>query len=317
MSDPKVSVIIPTFNRIDLVVKCVKSVMGQTYRDIEIIVVDDASTDGTYETLRTLSGCKVIRHTEQGGPGAARNTGVEASRGDLLVFLDSDCWASSTDWLSHHVRAHEIQDDCAVTGRVKGVHHTYGGAVDSYMNWYMFSGKPGRTYSDPRISMANVSVSRQVFDRIGPFRTILPVLEDVDWSYRATDGGIHFRLSREAIVCHQDREGLIAAFRHQRLFGYYKRIIRHLHPHSRYAWLYPENLAVGIALFIPLTILMAGYVIGRALPSDPQVLWYVPGIVFGQMGHCCGIVQSLMKGSSSPSSTSRPTSSPTTSTRSC
>ena len=86
----KVSVLIPTYNRRQYVVDAIESVIAQDYADMEIIVVDDGSTDGTEEALAPyLSLIRVIRTRNQ-GPALARNVGMEAARGDYVAFLDSD-----------------------------------------------------------------------------------------------------------------------------------------------------------------------------------------------------------------------------------
>ena len=85
-----ISVVIPTFNRRSLVVDAVKSVLAQEIDEMEIIVVDDGSTDGTQDVLKPY--LKVIRYIRQDnlGVSAARNHGVRESRGELIAFLDSD-----------------------------------------------------------------------------------------------------------------------------------------------------------------------------------------------------------------------------------
>jgi len=87
---PKVSVIIPTYNRASLVGRAIDSVLSQTFRDFEVIVVDDGSTDNTVEVLR-LYGDRIIYlcQSNQKLP-TARNNGVAASSGEYLAFLDSD-----------------------------------------------------------------------------------------------------------------------------------------------------------------------------------------------------------------------------------
>jgi glycosyltransferase involved in cell wall biosynthesis len=89
---PTVSIVIPTLNRAHLVTRAIKSVLTQTYQDFEIIVVDDGSID---ETEKVIQECrnkriKYIKHKKTKGPGAARNTGIEASGGYYISFLDSD-----------------------------------------------------------------------------------------------------------------------------------------------------------------------------------------------------------------------------------
>lgn len=83
------SVIIPAYNRRAHLMACLDSVMAQRHRPDEVIVVDDGSTDGSCEAIATFGGVTVIRQ-QNAGPGAARNRGALAARGDYLVFLDSD-----------------------------------------------------------------------------------------------------------------------------------------------------------------------------------------------------------------------------------
>jgi teichuronic acid biosynthesis glycosyltransferase TuaG len=86
----KVSVIIPTYNRAQQVQKAVESVLIQTFRNFEIIVVDDGSTDNTEELLRKLAGIRYIRIGHSGFPAVTRNTGIREASGNYIAFLDSD-----------------------------------------------------------------------------------------------------------------------------------------------------------------------------------------------------------------------------------
>jgi glycosyltransferase involved in cell wall biosynthesis len=87
---PQVSVIIPTYNRAGPVQDAVASVQAQTFRDFEILVVDDGSTDGTTAALAAIPGIRVVRGETRRGVAAARNLGIAAARGEWLAFLDSD-----------------------------------------------------------------------------------------------------------------------------------------------------------------------------------------------------------------------------------
>jgi glycosyltransferase involved in cell wall biosynthesis len=87
---PRVSVIIPTHNRRDLLRAAVDSALAQTYPDVEVIVVDDGSTDDTTTAMAQYAGRVVyLRQTNQ-GVAAARNTGIWAATGEYLTFLDDD-----------------------------------------------------------------------------------------------------------------------------------------------------------------------------------------------------------------------------------
>ncbi len=89
MRGKKVSVIIPCYNGARFLPEAIESVLAQTYREFEIIVVDDGSTDNSGVVARSYSGVRVIRQENQ-GVAVARNTGLCESRGDCLVFLDQD-----------------------------------------------------------------------------------------------------------------------------------------------------------------------------------------------------------------------------------
>ncbi len=91
-SVPLVSVIIPTYNRAQLLPRAIQSVLDQTFKDFELFIVDDASTDETEAAARRFNDSRIIylRHEENKGGSAARNTGIRASRGAYVAFLDSD-----------------------------------------------------------------------------------------------------------------------------------------------------------------------------------------------------------------------------------
>jgi glycosyltransferase involved in cell wall biosynthesis len=87
-----VSVVVPTYNRADLLSKAVDSALGQTYEDIELIVVDDGSSDCTLDMLAGYADprLRVVSLDHSGIPGKVRNAGVRVARGEFVAFLDSD-----------------------------------------------------------------------------------------------------------------------------------------------------------------------------------------------------------------------------------
>lgn len=87
------SVIIPAYNRASLLRQSVESVLAQEFRDFELVIVDDGSTDATKQVLHSFGDKIRVFRQENLGPGAARNLGVQNSTGDYIAFLDSDdCW---------------------------------------------------------------------------------------------------------------------------------------------------------------------------------------------------------------------------------
>lgn len=91
MTDVKFSIIIPTYNRANLIGITLKSVLSQDYSDYEVIVVDDGSTDNTEDVVKSFGENNITYiKTNNRERGAARNTGAESAKGDYLYFLDSD-----------------------------------------------------------------------------------------------------------------------------------------------------------------------------------------------------------------------------------
>ena len=92
MSTPKVSVIVPVYNGARYLGEAIESVLNQTFQDFELVVVSDASPDDSADVVRQFSDQRIryLEHAQNRGSIAARNTGIEASRGDIVVFLDQD-----------------------------------------------------------------------------------------------------------------------------------------------------------------------------------------------------------------------------------
>ena len=185
---PRVSVIIPTFNRAAPVREAVASVLAQTCRDFELLVVDDGSTDATLEALASFFGeIRLLRTSRRRGVSAARNLGAAASRGEWLAFLDSDDM-----WLPEklarqlaQLEAHPELELCQ-TGETwvrRGVrvnppqtHVKEGGQI-------FF-----RSLERCLISPSAVVMSRRLFEAAGGFDEELPACEDYDlwlrlWRY--------------------------------------------------------------------------------------------------------------------------------------
>lgn len=99
----KVSIIVPIYNVLEYLERCVNSLFQQKYKNIEIILVDDCSTDGSRELAQKLaekdSRCIFIQREKNGGLSAARNTGMKVASGEWLAFVDSDDWVTE-DYIS-------------------------------------------------------------------------------------------------------------------------------------------------------------------------------------------------------------------------
>ncbi len=115
----EISVIIPSYNRAYLISRAVGSVLNQTFRDFELIVVDDCSTDNTVEVVKSFNDKRIryIRHEKNKGGSSARNTGIKLAKGEYIAFLDSD-----DEWLPEKIEQQiKILED---TSTNVGVVHT-------------------------------------------------------------------------------------------------------------------------------------------------------------------------------------------------
>jgi len=189
---PHVSVVIPTRNRRASLERALASVDAQRFRDFEVVVVDDGSDDGTTSWVRSQH--PGITLLETGGPlgaAAARNLGVQHSRGGIVAFLDDDdVWHPSV--LAVQVAQLDANPECdlCTTGHVE---------VDRQGRVFQPDLRPLNRYSDSMIhflaecpihTLSVVACRRTVFERLGPFDSTLAVVHDLDWYLRViADGG--------------------------------------------------------------------------------------------------------------------------------
>lgn len=119
MEKPKISVIVPVYNVSEYLARCVDSIVTQSFSDIEIILVNDGSTDNSGEICdsfsRTDNRIKVI-HKQNGGLSDARNVGCKAAKGDFVAFIDSDDFVDREMLLKLYALAVESGADVAVCG---------------------------------------------------------------------------------------------------------------------------------------------------------------------------------------------------------
>lgn len=184
---PLVSVVIPTYNRADLLPESVESVLSQDYPNFEVIIVDDCSTDSTPEVIESLverdpDRVESMRLPENRGPAAARNAGIRAARGSLIAFQDSDdLWLPGK--LTAQVEALRRHPECglcygkALVATAEGVptSEVYGGSGrgrtgDSFEAMLRYHAIYGPT----------LMVRSSAFRNVGLFDEVLRTAEDTD-----------------------------------------------------------------------------------------------------------------------------------------
>ena len=113
----EISIIIPTYNRINQLVECINSILNQTYNNYEIIIVDDCSKDNTSEIIHKYfqnENIKYIRNNKNSGAGFSRKNGFSESAGNIVIFMDDDDYLIDDDYLKTLVKIFENQDVCMV-----------------------------------------------------------------------------------------------------------------------------------------------------------------------------------------------------------
>ena len=202
---PLVSVTIPVYNCERYLGEAIESALAQTYRPIEVIVVDDGSTDASAEVAKRYS--PPVRYVLQAnsGIGAARNRGAELAHGTLLAFLDADDrWPVYK--LARQVKALVLNPGLdAVLGQVR--------QLNDGPEWE--SGL-AETACSPALLTAGylpgaMLIRREAFLQVGPFKTEWKVGEFIDWYARATEIGLRMKCLADLVLwrrLHQTNQGI-------------------------------------------------------------------------------------------------------------
>lgn len=208
---PTVSIIIPTYNRSQLIGRSIKSVLNQTYRNFELIIVDDGSVDDTEKVVAGFKDERIryVRREKNGGEAAARNTGIKAAKTDYIAYQDSD-----DEWLPEKL-ARQIELLKDVLPEV-GVIYTGFWKMDNQKKTYIpFSWvrqKNGNIHEELLngnfIGSPVALIKKECFDKVGPFDERLRNL--VDWEMWLRISKLyHFRCIDEPLaIAHYDSDNV-------------------------------------------------------------------------------------------------------------
>ncbi len=212
--EPRVSVLVPAWNEEDGVITTVHALLDSSYRNMEIIVIDNASTDHTDSNVRHL--LKEYRrtmrrdvphidlvyiHEEKQGKGNALNKGIQRATGDILVTIDADCYVSPRS-IEHFVRYFEDPTTMAAVGNVRiGNAETLLGLVQylEFLFSFYFKKADSLFGSIYIIGGAAGAFRKEVFQKIGGFDAET-ITEDIDLSIRIQAAGMKIVYAPDALI---------------------------------------------------------------------------------------------------------------------
>jgi glycosyltransferase involved in cell wall biosynthesis len=216
---PRVSAVIATYNRAHLVGNAIKSILGQTYENIEVIVVDDGSTDGTQDMLKRFGDQVRVIRQDNAGPGAARNRGIAAATGEIVAFLDSDDL-----WLPERIerqvallqRAGESVPCCVCDVEMR---FTDRPRVTSFENFRLDPDRQVGIWSNVSEVLADrfvlfnqmAAVRHSALEKVGGFNENLRFLEDYDLALRLSLLGPFAFIRKPLVIWNQGSAGSLSA----------------------------------------------------------------------------------------------------------
>jgi len=204
---PKVSVVVPLYNKEDHITSAIQSVLGQDFADLELIVVNDGSTDGSAEAVKPFLDRIVYEEQPNSGPGAARNRGIELARGEYIAFLDADDeWLP--DKLSSQVQFMDERDDimwCSVNAWMhtdkatepRGTLIAWNGDESGWQiidDWFLESAERHVT------ATPGVLIRKEVLEIVGMFDPDIPSGQDMDMWIRIARAYPRFALLRQPAI---------------------------------------------------------------------------------------------------------------------
>jgi len=180
---PLISVVMPAFNTEKYVAESIRSVLGQSYTNIELICIDDGSSDGTLKVIRTfVDQVRIVECNENRGIAVARNQGLALATGDFIAFIDADdVW--ETDKLEKQLRAFKHDPELAM--------------CFTYMRCFLSPELPEEiksirycpTEPAPAYIAGTALLKKEVVERVGLFDESLRIGEFIDWNSRAQEAG--------------------------------------------------------------------------------------------------------------------------------
>ncbi len=204
MENTTISVIIPVYNAERYLAEAIESVLMQPVKPLEIIVVNDGSTDESEKVANTFKNDICYLLQENKGASAARNLGIKLAKGSLLAFLDADdLWVSNKLELQIKVLEDDTKLDMVL------------GSIEQFVSPELDTENRNRLRSElkimPGYHVGTMLIKRDSFQQVGPFKEDLQLAEFIDWFNRAEDMKLHYKMLPEVVMkrrIHTTNQGL-------------------------------------------------------------------------------------------------------------
>ncbi len=270
MSDlPNVSVIVPVYNAQETIRECIDSLLQLNYpkANLELIFVNNGSTDGTPAILEQYSNDIQILHEAKRGPAAARNKGVLNANGEIVAFTDSDCVVDK-DWLLHLIPPLEDRVVGIVGGTILAKRpcneiERFGEAIHDH-------DMAIHSYRPPYVTTMNWTSRLYVLKELSLFDESFTRCEDVDLSYRILQSGYRFVFEPQAIIYHKNERTYSGLFLEGLLHGFYA--VQTLKKHRDFLKTFRHHRLNGRS-YIALVSSLIHYLFGKE--SDRSICYFI------------------------------------------
>lgn len=263
------SIVVPAYNAARTIADCLHSATGVRWEgELEVIVVNDGSSDATSAISSSLGGVRVI-DLPNGGAARATNRGIEAARHDLIVLLDADA-TLQPEWLDKVSRAFNSPRVAAVGGYAATANRSAIGRIAGYD---VESRLARASIDTDHLSTMNTAYRRQALIEAGMLDEGLKAAYDVDLSFKLKAAGYQLLLRKDAVCGHLWRDSLAGYMRQQYGYAYWRMevALRNRRAHDQFT-------RVGMLLHVPfaVSVLLAAVLGSLATPAMALLLLLLP-----------------------------------------
>lgn len=202
---------IPNRNGAETIGHCLEALLASKHDSFEVVVVDDCSADNSVQIIKKFP-CKLIELTSHAGAAAARNRGVNNSRGDIIFFTDADCLVlpDTLQMVEKAARKHGPQVIVGGTYTCRPFDHSFFSMFQSvFINYSELKKAAAPDY----IATHAMAIHAATFRATGGFQEDVPILEDVEFSHRLRRAGYRLRMADRLLVRHIFNYSLAKSFR--------------------------------------------------------------------------------------------------------